>query len=143
MEFNWLPLSFRKGLSTPSVIVNDSMPYGGCYWWRTADRYITPFDVDLKEGPVIEVPSNCRPSTLAHEFRHHWQREILGCDRVSTWSPKSDSPPDYWQEIRRYFSVYWHERDALMFEVATSQDEINLEWLDSIHVPVSAAVVMQ
>lgn len=130
LEISWLPRSLRKDLSLPRIVVIDDLPYAGQYWRRMPDRYVTPFDMDLREGAVIALNANHRPATIAHEFRHHWQREFLGCDGGSIWAPASDSNADYWKEIKRFFRAYWHERDALMFEISAAPDDVNLEWFD-------------
>lgn len=133
MELNWLPNSFRKGLSVPRIAVIDDIHYSGEYWRRTESRYITPFDMDLREGPIIVLTSKSGPSSIAHEFRHHWQCESAGLSKLySVWAPASDSDADYWKEIKRYFTEYPHERDALMFEARTAPDDVNKQWIESL-----------
>lgn len=141
LEMNWLPASMRKGLSLPRIVVIDDFEFGGQYWRRTPERYITPFDMDLREGAVIVLNADHRAATIAHEFRHHWQREALGHPGGSTWNPASNSTADYWREIRRFFRAYWHEWDALRFELAMAPDDVNREWFDRLQSERNVEVV--
>jgi hypothetical protein len=127
LEFNWLPNSLRKGLDTPRVVYSDSAPYGGCYYWR--DRGIVEhLGLDTAEGAIIEITTVCpAQSVLAHEYRHHWQRQNARLTTGTVWH-RVETVADYRKEIVRYFSQSPFEMDALYFELSVAPNDVSLEW---------------
>jgi len=125
LEFNWLPNSLRKGLKTPRMIITDDENCGGRYWHRTQYDCVTPFDFNLREGAVIELAQLKSPGTIAHEYRHHWQKYNARLDGTKWQTP--DSWDDYWNAVVAYFNTSWSEFDALRFQVKHAPDDFSLE----------------
>ena len=134
LELDWLPQSMRKSLDRVRVVFTDTI-HGGRYWSRiVADKpELTSFDFDRREAAVIEIGANKCAGTLAHEYRHHWQRQHgLFQPFTSVWSPSDDSEENYWKEILRYFTTYAEERDALLFESRYAPNDVTREWIDRL-----------
>lgn len=131
LEFNWLPNSIRKGLSTPRVVYTNSDQYGGRYIWPDTG-IIECFDMDTSEGAIIEVTSShSTASILAHEFRHHWQRYCADLKPGKAWRQPS-TMDEYKKQIIRYFRDDPFEMDALCFEIAIAPSDISLMWKEWI-----------
>ena len=144
LEFRWLPNSETKGLTTPRVILVESEFCGGFYMGKTSERHVPvldgePLDIDLKEGAVVGLCAIRNAGTLAHEFRHHQQRECGRLTESSVWNIAEGE--SYKQAIVRYFRTYWWEMDALLFEHRFGANEVNqlwLDWLRTYRAPVAA-----
>ena len=135
LELDWLPLSLRKGLDRVRIAITGATDVGGRYWCRmyAAEPVLTDFGFDRREAAVIEVGARAQPGTLAHEFRHHWQMSNgLFQPFSSVWKPRDGTDESYWNEIKRFFSTYPEERDALLFEVRHAPDAVTEEWMDAM-----------
>lgn len=131
LEFNWLPTSIRKGMSTPRLVLLDATWCGGAYWRRTDNRCVPEsfgLDLDLREGAVIALCASRDPGTLAHEYRHHWQLESGHQFGESVWQQASWA--SYKNSIIRYFKSYWWEMDALRFQLKHAPDDVSCLWWD-------------
>jgi hypothetical protein len=118
-ELNWLPLSDRKNIRTIPVVFEENFgqEYGGYY-----------------DGTkIVAVESETVAATLAHEFRHHIQRELNIRHSVdgSVW--RSDLP--YEEAITVYFRNQVHEFDALLYEYRVVKSELNDYWLNHLVLP--------
>lgn len=122
LELTFLPLSLRKGIPTPEIAFVDSHEEIGCSgYYDAAGGHC---------GRLVAVNGEDCESTLAHEYRHHWQRHA-GCfdSQTAAWVP-DDWQDDYWTKIRDYFSFQLHEYDALLFELALTRPRvIAVDWL--------------
>lgn len=134
LELDWLPLSVRKGLDQPRIVFTGAADCGGRYWARARGNkpILTPFHFDRREAAIIELGCMPTPATIAHEYRHHWQREnnIYWSPCSAAWNPIDDGWNAYWKEIRRYFTTHKDERDALLFEAKIAPDDINISRMD-------------
>lgn len=124
LELSWVPKSLIKGVSTPRIFIDadeflDEM--GGveaCYF---------------SHSKKIWLRSDAEASTLAHEWRHHWQYETL-------WEPKEGFRYDlefnfedydtYWDQIKAYFFLQPCEMDALLFQHKMFPDECTDQWME-------------
>jgi hypothetical protein len=129
LEFDWLPNSVRKGISTPRLVLLGGDWCGGAYWRQTDSRCVPSqfgLDMDLSEGAVIGLCASRNAGTLAHEYRHHWQIESGYKIGASVWhQANADS---YQRSIIRYFRSYWWEMDALKFQLKHAPDDVSLLW---------------
>lgn len=112
-ELSWLPNSVTKGEQIPAVVwESESNNYAGYY--------------NLKTNYIVIVEDEHPEATIAHEFRHHWQdRRGLLADTGSTL----DFSLPYNDMIKKYFRMYWHEYDALLFEIKHCKNWYNDWWL--------------
>jgi len=120
-DLTWLPLSLRKNLPLPKVIIEPfaDQPYGGYYC----------------DNVIVAVESEDIAATLAHEFKHHVQhqnRYIPGSDWEQTSKGLS-----YNEGIRKYFRSYWWELDALLFQEKHASSEVGRFWLKGLVLPSS------
>lgn len=136
LDFNWLPMSVRKGISTPRLLyIDEQHHYGGMYYFSMPYHYIIQepdidLDLDLYEGGVVVVAGeNGAAHTLAHEYRHHWQRETGRLNEGSQF----DAGSDYETSIRRFFTADPHERDALMFQHRLAPDDLSEYWMQILY----------
>jgi hypothetical protein len=125
LELNWLPNSVRKGLPTPDVIVTDNEDCGGRYW-RQGNYEHDLLGFAPRRRAVIELACIADESTLAHEYRHHWQTHKLGTLDSVRWV----LGPSYRDSIVRYFRSSRTEMDALLFQVKHASTDLGLEWLE-------------
>ena len=127
LETNWLK-RFDRSLTQPEVVfvadLNiDGVKVGGYYIEpQSREVAVGEFLVDAQFG-VIAVSSNKEDdfiaSTIAHEWRHHWQRHNgIKFDHIK-WTGDKSIP---WEDsIRKYFLSSRSEMDALLFEGRTSK----------------------
>ena len=118
--FNWLPLSDRKNITIPKVIVEpfSYQQYGG--YCEPAKSIIV----------VVEHPTTDIPAALAHEFRHHIQYE-LNQHRSSVSSVMLEDA-SYEDMIHHYFTTQPHEYDALLYEYKYAKSDLNDWWLNCL-----------
>lgn len=135
LELNWLPMSLRKGISTPRIVYGDpGFPCGGVHYGRTPYRRIlVGTDIDTKEGSVLWIsdPEQESQHTLTHEWRHHWQNES-GWDISGPWPyHHQEIREDYEREIKRYFRMPY-ELDALLFQHRHEPDDLSDYWMSLV-----------
>lgn len=124
---HWLQ-KHDKSIPNPLVVFTERSDLGGFYI-PPSEKEV---DIDGKfydaYGRGVIVVSSAYPDniagTLAHEWRHHWQR----FNRLSQFPYWPWVTPETWQEydaaLIRYFSV-WHEYDALAFEYTYAKNDWN------------------
>ena len=122
-ELSWLPNSLLKGINIPTVTIEEDcgQPYGGYYKHGTNNLIIVANDEDY-------------PRIIAHELCHHIQREAgrrKDGDPSSIWRHTS-SLSEYKKRISEYFSIYWWEYEALLFETKYYPSETNTWWLKKL-----------
>lgn len=120
-ELNFLPLSYRKNVTLPKVIIepNIGQNYGGYYLDNT----------------IVAVETETIAATLAHEFRHHLQH-YYGYQTVIIEITDSDIKYDNYNKfIRSYFRRSWSEMDALLFEYKLTPNWLNTLWLKKFVLP--------
>ena len=130
LDINWLPNSILKGLILPQVYYVSDSGYGGAYY------KVQEHDNDwgnLTRRPIILIDiqseTNTFASTIAHEFRHHWQIYNYGKPPNHPWNPKGKK---YKKAIIDYFKGAWHEMDALCYEIKLAPTDVNLLWKEWI-----------
>lgn len=130
LEFNWLPNSMRKGLSTPRLVIVDRSDCSGFYCKQMPKRCIDPWvGMDVSEAPVVAITENATGTAgvLAHEYRHHWQWSTYPAPVISSvWTEGGN----YKASIIRYFSAFWWEMDALKFQLKHAPDDVSRLWWD-------------
>lgn len=132
LELNWLPNSIRKDLILPQIRYVSNSGGGGAYyrvqdwdndWGDLTKRPLIEIDISWFDLGINEIAS-----TIAHEFRHHWQLYKYGRPPKWPWKPSED----YKEDIIKYYIGAWHEMDALCYEVKHAPSETNLEWKEWI-----------
>jgi hypothetical protein len=133
IELNWLRKG-RKEVPLPNLIYCNFENWSGIYYPRQKDEVcIDNCYYDLSERGLIGVnENNCDErgdfeETLAHEWRHHLQRQKYKFAGV-----KFNNDGDYKENIISYYRDNWHELDAFMFSwriVETRATTIWFEWL--------------
>lgn len=133
IDLNWI---YRKNKQTslPKLVyIAPHAEYGGFY---VAPQY-TPYiyedkEVPANKGVLFVVEDDTTGSTIAHEWRHHWQT-------LNGWILKYDnfdyifSDHDiYDAEIVRYFRENNFEMDALRFENKHAKDYLNEERMSMV-----------
>ncbi len=142
LELGWLARR-DKLLPVPEVLFShDGTCFSGgrcsgCYYRPERKEYLfgdvyVPFDrgailVSTKDPEEIA-------STLAHEWRHHWQlHHGLLPGKLSFNMNRFDDWNTYDAAIRDYFHSQAHEMDALMFQrSATKQTPFTDETMDRV-----------
>lgn len=126
LELAWLPLSDRKTLSTPRIVMLEEPDVGGYYSARGV-RYIGGTYPTHGERDTIVVSTHWGDgriaSTLAHEYRHmqQWYVPSLPKIRPAPWPDWSD-----WERaIRRFYHGRPWELDALRYERRHAPDQDN------------------
>lgn len=133
LELNWLA-RHEKQLPLPRVLFAPLPLCSGIYFWPwPRAQFEFGLEIPPSNGTIVVstlYPEMPVPSTLAHEFRHHWQ----------CWNgmlPKKNKgwkePTDYAEAIALYFTTQLHEWDALRFEIKHAACDVTDEWLDMIH----------
>lgn len=126
LEYNWLPNSLRKGLVTPRLYLSDDESVGGQYW-AEQDWASDYWGFDLSEGPIIILAGLQTPGTIAHEYRHHWQRHNLMPELDGKQWHTPDDWDAYWDAIVDYFRSSICEFDALRYQIQLAPDDFALE----------------
>jgi hypothetical protein len=126
LDLNWIRKE-DKSLVIPPVVYEANDRYGGYYVHPVKGEIeIAGKFYDSKIGIIVISsiwPENI-PSTLAHEWRHHWQfYQGWKMDSIG-WS----YPEDYEAAIRKYFLSSRCEFDALRFEYRKAKSELNDSW---------------
>jgi hypothetical protein len=114
---NWLPLSDRKNLDQVRVVYEypTGQNYGG-YYNHTKNIIVIVYNNDIRHEASI----------LAHEYRHHIQRQ-LNIVNDTVIHPRQDI--EYQRMIRRYFRTSPSEYDALLYQNKVAKSELSQEWL--------------
>lgn len=132
LELNWIR-NVDKSLVIPEVVFSSLDWAGGqCFPPCRDEVCIDGKYYDLKYGLIeISIRFGDYESTLAHEWRHHWQicngwvynHEFL-------W-PKTFYNHDYNDMILKYFTLNSHEMDALRFQ--NQYSNIYEEWKEILY----------
>lgn len=126
LELNWVR-GEDKSLLIPEVVFEPREDCGGYYLspWK-GEELIGGRFYDRRFG--IIVVSSLWPdgieTTLAHEWRHHWQE----CNGWRYDGIGWNSPNDYEDSIRDYFTRSRSEADALRFELRKAKSDITDYW---------------
>lgn len=68
--------------------------------------------------------------TIAHEYRHHWQRQNGWDQPSSVWSAAA-SPEEmvvYGKRLVKYFRSQAWEMDALRYQLRIAPDDLSTRW---------------
>ena len=132
LELNWLAKS-DKYILLPPVVFAD-IPYGGYFCppekkeVLLADKY---YPLDRGLIVISEIHSEHIESSIAHEWRHLWQRYQYGRrTSVAKWNLKS--PLSYKKQIIKFFSTDLLEYDALLFQLKKAPDDVAKQWYEWI-----------
>ena len=135
LEINWLR-KFDRSIPIPEVVFEYGLSHpcgaesGGLYYEPQSNEVlIGERYYDLRFG-LIAVNSKWPddiPGTIAHEWRHHWQRH----NDIEFDSPVWTGDREYNASIRRHFSSRC-ERDALLFENKIDPRGYNQVWMDLV-----------
>ena len=125
IELNWLRKS-DKDITLPLVILAEG-GYSGYYLhpYKNEELINNRFYPSDK-GIIVLNPEDANASTLAHEWRHHWQF-WNGWENDSTIFNYNK---DRRKEIIRFFTESKSEMDALLFELDKYPNEYILEWYE-------------
>lgn len=130
---NWLR-KHDKALPTPQVVYSAVSGFGGCYYSPFKGEECIDGLFYPRDNGIILVstlwPDNIH-STLAHEWRHHWQRFNKGRLPKWPWNTPSTSE-EYIQAIKHYFTA-WHEWDALHFQHKHAPAETSHLFIDILY----------
>lgn len=112
-EFSWLPTSVLKQVPyLPKVRIIEDDSVGGQYWQPSQ---IHPVGLVEVSSYYIEDIRDYA-STLAHEFRHHWQMFNFKANYTRlNWHTLASKFP-YNRAVALYFNGNPDEKDALLFE---------------------------
>jgi hypothetical protein len=119
MSFTWLPLSDRKNITPPTLIIKDYNYEPYCGWYAP----------DTNTVGILYMDDDQLKSTLAHEFRHCIQRQL------GWW--KDCKPNDPRISITEYFRTSVMEFDALLYEYKHAKNDTNHSWLKELVDPTS------
>ncbi len=129
---DWLPLSDRKGLPTPRVVLRDVADCSGRFYCRLPYRWVEhDIDIERSERDVILLSTHWgepSASTIAHEHRHFQQRYLTGLPQSGHYrQPFSDGGTvEGWRiAIRRYYREHPWEMDALRYSARVHVDDHN------------------
>lgn len=118
LELNWLK-KFDKSLSIPRIaFVTDFEEASGMYFEpEDAEELINGIYYPLDKGLLIvrtDLPDSKAPiDTLAHEWRHHWQRYNFGTTYYDGYPWNASIAYD--DALIEYYTKSYCEYDALTF----------------------------
>ena len=134
LELNWLS-SVDKQYSIPKVVFTTGGENSGVYYQSEPLEYLigqiyVPFDtgVIVVEGDDTISIAN----TLAHEWRHHWQRHNGFKWKPKSWNDMYARVGTYEKAIREYYHTQWWEMDALMFSARHGNDVYTEYWMELV-----------
>jgi hypothetical protein len=128
LEINWLK-RFDRSLVVPEVAFSDLTDCGG-YYVRPG-KYEWPLDgkfIDCRFGLIVVGFGWSAESTIAHEWRHHWQVH-------NGWTldhQRFDHTVKWEDAIRKYFRESRSEMDALRFEKLVTPKGRHEEMFDAV-----------
>lgn len=121
LELNWIR-KYDKSLIIPEVVFSSLSWVAGQYYKPDNDEiYIDGVGYSMRFG-LIEVSERQNKtdvdiaSTLAHEWRHHWQIFNLPTRTYNYYWPHEFDNSDYDDMIIKYFTSNELEMDALRFQ---------------------------
>ena len=140
LELNWLQKK-QKDLLLPNLYFANEIGNAGALYYHIENDMEVLVDgdlVDISKKPLIiiglrhygkELDEKSIRSSIAHEWRHHWQQyntylleSYHGFD--IDWSDLEN----YKSNIKKFFINIEAELDALLFELINSPDDNTLEW---------------
>lgn len=122
-----------KSLLMPKIVHTLDLPYSGCYYHPGDYEFEKDghFYSGLRGIILINVSQpETIDGTLAHEWRHHWQRYSIGDTPDWDWTPV-ETMSEWRAQIRNYFTM-WHEFDALRFEYTHARNDSNDEMWETL-----------
>lgn len=127
------PKSDKEYGFPPVVLLEDPRVNGE----RIGGAYFRPSDTEIEfgglryrgqRGLIIVRDDDESHTTIAHEWRHHWQW-CNGWEYDGLGWPPTRS---YENDIRRYFRGSRSELDALVYEFTWTKSERNEHWVDLV-----------
>lgn len=127
LELNWIR-NCDKSLLMPDVIFTKDQRYGGYYLHPyPGEAYIDGHFYTMETGIIVIAeawPENIA-STIAHEWRHHWQMmhgwkfDHIGWDSTL---------PNYEEQLRAYVRKSRSEADAVRFQFKVAPCGVDEHW---------------
>jgi hypothetical protein len=140
IELNWL----RKGhkeIDLPEVIyISPKIGYSAAYYRPVKEEIFIEGRYYNREKGIIVLVDNRREedkgfaSSIAHEWRHHWQFHkgfLLPLSAKRPYDPEK-AAENYKREIIQFFKQNSDEMDALLFSVRKVPCDYELEWIEWI-----------
>lgn len=119
MSITWLPLSHRKNITAPKIVMEEytGQLYGG-YYDVVKKLIVAVFNPDWGEQELVSI--------LAHEYRHHVQNELGMYKQLNSFI-RTDL--EYEKQIKWYFNTFDWEMDALVYQNKYAKSETSDWWL--------------
>ena len=117
----WLARHWKQ-ITLPAVVFDPKLEFCGQYWTPHARHELIDGQEISRHNGILSLGTEPTPSTIGHEFRHHFQWMKTGW--AGRYEPDLLGTPQYWE-------IPW-EKDALLFELALEPDEVALEFADSV-----------
>ena len=142
LELNWMPNSVKKHMKMPQVVYVDNLDGIGAFYVRPQrEPYLyDDIEVNAVDGLLVvgyEEDDDIYISSIAHEWRHHWQHHNgWTLDYGGGYDYDFSTDEIYKAEIVRYFTDNKHELDALLFETKIHPDYSNTQWLDWVKLAI-------
>jgi len=130
-------INMDKSIPLPLFVVEDKPVFNDVHK-PCQGRYFVPLHGEvcidgtcypLDDGIIFISSGLGDRSTVAHEFRHHWQRFSLGylCENDERRAIV-DWEEDYENSIVNFFRIFPSEFDALMFSMSMFPNEWDERW---------------
>lgn len=116
---NWLPISDRKNIRTVRFQIEKALGQNYSVWYSFEQNLISLVEVDCEKRLA---------SIIAHEYRHHVQREIRNVPIVNI-RPRVSTYESYEADIKWYFTSSPSEYDALLYENKVAKSDLSEYWL--------------
>ena len=133
LGLDWLSRKLRHISKPPVYYIEDSDQSG---FYINPQRGVYEYkgkEFDMCNGLIIiNYDDGDIASTLAHEFRHHWQWCRFGESAYENYVDYFSLTGTYEEKIKQYFNYNQIEHDALMFEVMVAPNETNLYWKNEL-----------
>lgn len=119
------------------IVVEENIDAAGKYYQPRSEELCFDGKFYSCEKGIITLSAlypDFHESTLAHEWRHHWQRfNFLEKNKNFPYWPWSspDNFTDYKKAIAQYFTAS-HEFDALAFELKFARNDVSEWWMSLV-----------
>ena len=137
IELGWIARR-AKDLPLPNIVFTSKLPdCGGCYYKpQHGGVYVDLVRYDLSHGLIViaDDGDDHTGSTIAHEWRHHWQLFNLGDCKAIGWGSVLASSVNYEAAIKRYYRGSSTEMDALLFQHKYSPSKTTDYWFGLLDV---------
>lgn len=135
LHLNWVSRKSKQTITPKVAYIEGHEEYGGFYVEPSYYPYIYEgIEIPCEKGIIFAVDDDTCRATIAHEWRHHWQK-LNGWDlNYSKYNYVFSDPDIYDREIIRFFTDNDFEMDALMFEYTHAMDWSNTRQVTMLKV---------